>query len=168
MAKFLPIVLIWSFFLFSPAAGLAQSSQQSGLGIVTAPLANVHEEPLPKSRLETQVLMGDEVRILAKQDNRFRISIPGQGGREGWIQQEAVQIPKDKGRTFLSIERPRVVVAVPKTEAMILDKTGDHKVPLYAGTRLPVAYLVCNFLPPSGGRPALSGGSGETAHHRGA
>jgi cell wall-associated NlpC family hydrolase len=30
------------------------------------------------------------------------------------------------------------VIAVPKTEALILDKTGNHKVPLYAGTRLPV------------------------------
>ncbi len=27
---------------------------------------------------------------------------------------------------------------MPKTEALILDKTGNHKVPLYAGTRLPV------------------------------
>lgn len=138
MAKLLPIVLIWFSFLVFPEAGHAQSSQQSGLGIVAVPLANVHAEPHPKSRLDTQVLMGDEVRILEKQDTRYRISIPGQGGREGWIQQEAVQIPKDKGRTFLSIERPRVIVAVPKTEAMILDKTGDHKVPLYAGTCLPV------------------------------
>jgi gamma-D-glutamyl-L-lysine dipeptidyl-peptidase len=138
MAKLLSIVLIWSSLFFFPASGHAQSPQQSGLGIVATPLANVHEEPVPKSRLETQVLMGDEVRILEKKDTRYRISIPGQGGREGWIQQEAVQIPKDKGRSFLSIERPWIVIAAPKTDAMILDKTGDHKVPLYAGTRLPV------------------------------
>jgi cell wall-associated NlpC family hydrolase len=138
MTKLLPIILFWSSVTFFPLAGFAQLPQNGSLGIVSAPLANVHEEPLPKSRLETQVLMGDEVRVLEKQENRYRISIPGQGGREGWIQQEAVQIPKDKGRYFLSPERPWIIIAAPKTEAMILDKTGDHKVPLYAGTRLPV------------------------------
>jgi len=107
-------------------------------GIVSAPLANVHEEPLPKSHLATQVLMGDEVLIREKRDNRYRIEIPSQGNRQGWIQQEAVKVPKDKGRSYLNAGRQWIVVSVPKTEALILHKTGDHKVSLYAGTRLPV------------------------------
>jgi len=117
---------------------LPAEQQVETRGIVSAPLANVHEEPLPKSRLETQVLMGDEVRILEKKDNRYRISIPSQENQIGWIQQEAVSMPKDNGKHYLSAERQWIVIAVPKTEALILDKTGNHKVPLYAGTRLPV------------------------------
>ncbi len=138
MAKLLPIIIFWSSVVFFPMVGLAQPPQNASLGIVSAPLANVHEEPLPKSRLETQVLMGDVVRVLGMQDNRYRISIPNQGDREGWIQQEAVQIPKDKGRFYLNSDRPWIIIVAPKSEALILDKTGDHKVPLYAGTRLPV------------------------------
>ena len=107
-------------------------------GIVTSPLANVHEEPLPKSKLATQVLMGDEVRILGKKDNHYRVAIPNQGNDEGWVQQEAVQILRDKGRAYLNAERQWIVVIAPKTEALILEKTGNHKVPLYAGTQLPV------------------------------
>jgi len=110
----------------------------NGAGIVSAPLANVHEEPLPKSRLLTQVLMGDEVRILEKQDNRYRITIPNQGNRGGWIQQEAVHVLKDKGHAYVNANRPWIIVTTPKTEALIMHRTGDHKVPLYAGTRLPV------------------------------
>jgi hypothetical protein len=140
MKKYIPILLfccIASSLLFRRL--FAQGPAISGnLGIVSAPLANVHEEPLPRSRLETQVLMGDEVRILEKRDNRYRISIPSQENREGWIQQEAVQIPKDKGRGFLNTTRQWVVITRPKAEALILDKTGNHKVTLYAGTRLPV------------------------------
>lgn len=125
--------------LLSPAASFSQEPVKNNvLGIISVPLANVHEEPLPKSRLVTQVLMADEVRILEKQDYRYRISLPAQDNREGWIQQEAVYIPKDKGRHYLNTERSWIVITVPKTEALILDKTGDHKVPLYAGTRLPV------------------------------
>jgi cell wall-associated NlpC family hydrolase len=131
-ASFCTVMLLVAF-------GLAQEpAKNSTLGIVSAPLANVHEEPLPKSLLKTQVLMGDEVRILEKKDNRYRIAIPSQMQREGWIQQEAVHIPKDKGRSYLSADRKWIVITTPKSEALILDKTGDHKVSLYAGTRLPV------------------------------
>ncbi len=107
-------------------------------GIISVPLANVHEEPRPKSALATQVLMADEVRVLEKRDYRYRIAIPDQDNREGWIQQEALFIPRDQGRRYLSIDRSWVVIASPKTEALILDRTGNHKVPIYAGTRFPV------------------------------
>ncbi len=136
MKKNLPILLLWCAVLV-PAA-FAQGPDNGSLGIVSAPLANVHEEPLPKSRLETQVLMGDEVRILEKKDNRYRISIPSQENREGWVQQEAVRILKDKGRGYLNTKRQWIVITTPKSEALILDKTGNHKVSLYAGTRLQV------------------------------
>jgi cell wall-associated NlpC family hydrolase len=139
MKKLLHICLILCTVLLFPAASFTQEPiKPNTLGIISVPLANVHEEPLPKSQLVTQVLMADEVRILEKQDYRYRIVIPGQDNREGWIQQEAVYIPKDKGRYYLNAERPWIVIASSKTEALILDKTGDHKVPLYAGTRLPV------------------------------
>jgi cell wall-associated NlpC family hydrolase len=138
MKKRLPIVLLCSVALFLSAAAFAQEPLRGSLGIVTTPLANVHEEPLPKSKLATQVLMGDEVSILEKKDNRYRVVIPSQGDLEGWIQQEAVSIPKDKGRHYLNPDRQWIIVSAPKTEALILDKTGNHKVPLYAGTRLPV------------------------------
>jgi hypothetical protein len=134
------IFVILCIALLLPAAAFPQEpkAKKTTLGIISVPLANVHEEPLPKSGLVTQVLMADEVRILEKQDYRYRIAIPGQDDREGWIQQEAVSIPKDKGRHYLNAERQWIVIAAPKTEALILDKTGNHKVPLYAGTHLPV------------------------------
>jgi NlpC/P60 family protein len=138
MKKYIPILLSWFVVFFLSLSGHAQQPQNSSIGIVSAPLANVHEEPLPKSRLETQVLMGEEVRILGKEDNRYRISIPSQGSREGWIQQEAVSIPRDKGKHYLNSERQWIVISATKTEALILDKTGNQKVPLFAGTRLPV------------------------------
>ncbi len=124
--------------LIVPTASFTQESASTILGIVTSPLANVHEEPLPKSKLATQVLMGDEVSILEKKDNHYRIAILNQDNEEGWIQQEAVQILKDKGRAYLNANRQWIIVTTPKTEALILDKTGNHKVPLYAGTHLPV------------------------------
>jgi cell wall-associated NlpC family hydrolase len=140
MKKLPYIIVVLCIALLVPAVVFPQEakSKNTTLGIISVPLANVHDEPLPRSGLVTQVLMADEVRILEKQDYRYRIAIPGQDNREGWIQQEAVSIPKDKGRHYLNAERQWIVIAVPKTEALILDKTGNHKVPLYAGTRLPV------------------------------
>ncbi|HYA89070.1 MAG TPA: NlpC/P60 family protein [Nitrospirota bacterium] len=139
MKKHFHIALLLSCFaVLTPNVAHAQESTSTTLGIVTSPLANVHEEPLPKSKLVTQVLMGDEVRIQEKKDNHYRVTILNQGNNEGWIQQEAVQILKDKGRTYLNANRQWIVVTTPKTEALILDKTGNHKVPLYAGTHLPV------------------------------
>lgn len=142
MKKQLFILLLWCFSILIPVAGSGQEPGSGELGIVSAPLANVHEEPVSKSRLETQVLMGDEVRILEKRDNRYRVKIPNQENREGWIQQEAVYIPRDKGRSYRNANRQWIVITTPKTEAMILDKTGDHKVSLYGGTRLPVLQTV--------------------------
>ncbi len=130
--------LLFCAVLLLPLASLSGENKTGGVGIVFAPLANVHEAPLLKSELVTQVLMADEVRIIEKRDNRYRISIPSQGNIEGWIQQEAVTIPKGKSRYYLDAKLQRVVITVPKTSALILDKTGDHKVPLYAGTHLPV------------------------------
>jgi cell wall-associated NlpC family hydrolase len=140
MKKNLLIVvsLCWCATVLLPPAGFAQDPNNGSLGIVSSPLANVHEEPLPKSRLKTQVLMGDEVRIVGKQDNRYRITIPSQDNCEGWIQQAAVLIPKNKNHDSARVKQQWIVVATPKTEALILDKTGDHKVSLYGGTRLPV------------------------------
>jgi len=131
-------ILLFSIVVLLPCHGLAGDTPNNSIGIVSSPLANVHEAPLPKARLETQVLMGDEIRILGKQDNRYRISIPSQDNCEGWIQQAAVLIPKNKNHNYLNSKQQWIVITTPKTEALILDKTGDHKVSLYAGTRLPV------------------------------
>jgi cell wall-associated NlpC family hydrolase len=140
MKKYFQIaVLIIGAALLSPhALSAAETAKNNGIAIISVPLANVHEEPVPKSALVTQVLLGDQVQILEKRDYRYRIAIPDQENREGWIQQEAVYVPKDQGRQYLNPERPWIVISMPKTEALILDKTGDHKVPLYAGTHLPV------------------------------
>jgi cell wall-associated NlpC family hydrolase len=138
MKKHISILLPWLFTVLLPVVCFGQEPANGELGIVSAPLANVHEGPVSRSRLETQVLMGDEVLILEKQDNRYRVTIPSQENREGWIQQEAVHIPKDKGRSYLKADRQWIVITTPKAEALILDRTGDHKVSLYAGTRLPV------------------------------
>ena len=146
MKKYFPIVLSWFAVLLFSSTTWAELPQNGSLGIVSAPLANVHEEPLPKSRLETQVLMGDEVRVLGKQDNRYRITIPSQGDLEGWIQQEAVSIPRDKGKYYLNSERQWIVISAMKTEALILDNTGNQKIPLFAGTCLPVLEQTQNGL----------------------
>ncbi len=139
MNKRLPLYLITALALLFPLASFSQEPVKANtLGIISAPMANVHAEPFLKSEHVTQVLMGDEVRILEKQEYRYRIAIPAQGSREGWIQQEAVLIPKDQGHYYLNPDRAWVVIAAPKTEALVLDKTGNHKVPLYAGTKLPV------------------------------
>jgi len=138
MLKRLIIILLAAGML--PAAVRAQEPRASGgsLGIISVPLANVREETLPKAKIVTQVLLADEVRILEKQEYRYRIAIPGQGNREGWIQQEAVQVPRDKGRSYYKDDRQWIVITAPKTPALILDKLGNHNVPLYGGTRLPV------------------------------
>jgi cell wall-associated NlpC family hydrolase len=146
MKKYFAIVLSWSAVLLFSSATRAELPPNGSIGIVSAPLANVHEEPLPKSRLETQVLMGDEVLILGNQDNRYRITIPGQGNLEGWIQQEAVTIPRDKGKHYLNSERQWIVISAMKTEALMLDNTGNQKIPLFAGTRLPVLEQTQNGL----------------------
>ena len=139
MIKRLLVNLFCSIFFLLPVSAFSQEPANSGsFGIISAPLANVRLEPLPKSEILTQVLLGDEVRILNKQDNRYRIAIPSQGGREGWVQQEAVLVPKNKGRSYYRSLREWIVISVPKTPALILDKTGNQNVSLYAGTRLPV------------------------------
>ena len=139
MKKFLAIVSVsCCAVLLLAVVCHGQDPKAVSIGVVSAPLANVHEEPLPKSVLRTQVLIGDEVRILSKQDNRYRIAIPSQENREGWIQQEAVRVLKGKASNYLSPDRQWIVITTPKSEALILDKTGNHKVALYGGTRLPV------------------------------
>jgi cell wall-associated NlpC family hydrolase len=138
MKKIFLIALLGCISTFIPSLGFSQDAQNDSQAIISVPLANVREDLAPKAAITTQVLMGDEVRILGKQDNRYRISIPGQGRREGWIQQEAVLILKGKMLNYVSTKRQWIVVTKPKSEALILDRTGDHKVPLYAGTRLPV------------------------------
>jgi cell wall-associated NlpC family hydrolase len=124
--------------LVLPLPGRAQNNASGTLAIVASPLANVRSEPAAKTEIVTQVLMADEVRVLERQDTRYRIAIPSQGDIEGWVQQEALIIPKDGGKSYLNGSKQWIVIVAPKTEALILDKTGDHKVPLYAGTRLPV------------------------------
>lgn len=117
----------------------AQEPLRSGWGIVSSPLANVREDPEPKAAIVTQVLLGDEVRILEKREYRLRISVPSQGDQVGWIQQEAVVASRGNGKAHhLSAGQDRIIVTAPKTPALILDRTGNHTVSLYAGTRLPV------------------------------
>ena len=135
MKKPFPIAVLISITFLALSLAHAQAGSR---GIISVPLANVHEEPRPKSRLATQVLMGDEVRILEKRDYRYHIAIPSQDGREGWIQQEAVLVLRDQDRASLNNARQKIVITRAKAEALILDKTGNHNVPLYAGTRLPV------------------------------
>ena len=132
------IIMLFALATLTGAAMAQEPPANGSLGLISVPLANVREEPLPKAQIVTQVLLADEVRILEKQKYRYRIAIPGQGDREGWIQQEAVQVPRDKGRSYLKADRQWVVITAPKTFALILDKLGNHNVSLYAGTRLPV------------------------------
>lgn len=124
----------------SPIKAATQETQADLSGIISVPLANVKEGPFLKSPLVTQVLMADEVHILDKMDNRYLISIPNQGGIKGWVQQEAVLIPKHSN--YLRPDRQWIVVTAPKTTATILDKTGNQEVFLYAGTRLPVLAIL--------------------------
>ena len=132
------ITLLTSLLLLLPAYAQEPSNSGGTPGIISVPLANVRREPEPKSQIMTQVLLAEQVRILEKRDYRYRISIPAEGGREGWVHQEAVQVPKDRGRSYLTADRPWIVVAVPKTPALILDRHGNHTLSLYAGTRMPV------------------------------
>ncbi len=131
------IAIIFCLILPLPAVS-GQNGQAAGVGIVSVPLANVRKDTEPKSTIVTQVLLGDEVRILEKQEYRYRISVPDQGNAEGWIHQEALLLPRDGGQSYLSSDKKRVVITAPKTKALILDKLGNHNVSLYAGTRLPV------------------------------
>lgn len=131
----IPIIL----YLILPFPALSgQNGQPSSVGIVSVPLANLRKDTEPRSPIVTQVLLGDEVRILEKREYRYRISVPDQGDAEGWIHQEALLLPKDGGQAYLSPGRQRVVITAPKTKALILDKLGNHTVSLYAGTRLPL------------------------------
>jgi len=137
LKRIFPVSLLLIALLPAVSPAEAPSATVPTSGVISFPIANVHEEPELKAPIATQVLLGDEVRILKKQDYWFRISLPGQGAREGWIQQEAVQVLRDKGRALHS-DRKLIVITVPKTPALILDRLGDHNTSLYGGTRLPV------------------------------
>jgi hypothetical protein len=133
-----PLLFAAVVLLSGPTLAKEQAAKDGGIGIISVPLANVRENPEPKAPLVTQVLLADTIRILEKRDYRYRIAIPNQGNRTGWIHQEAILIPKDRGRSYLRTDRPWIVISVPKTPALILDKLGNHNVSLYGGTRLPV------------------------------
>jgi len=137
MKNKLLILLFCCLAGFPPLHVFAQEAKNDTRGIISTPLANVRSDTKAKSPIITQLLMGDEVRILGKQDNRYRIAILTQDRREGWVQQEAVLVPKGKNRDYLNAKRQWIVITKPKSDALILDKTGNHKVALYAGTRLP-------------------------------
>jgi hypothetical protein len=133
--------LIASLLLIAvlPAAVPAQelrSGTTGTLAIVNVPLANVRQEPLTKSRILTQVLFAEPVRVLAKEDYWYRIAAPDQGGIEGWVNAVALLLLRDDA--FFSDEHDWVVVATPKTRARVRDRLGDQPVSLYGGTRLPV------------------------------
>ncbi len=133
------LIVLLAAALLLPAAVAARVPAESGRpGIITVPLANVREEPLPKAKIVTQVLLADQVRILEKKEYRYRIAIPDQGNREGWIQQEAVRIPRDGGRSYYASGRAWIVITTPRTPAVMLDDQGNNTVSLYGGTRLPV------------------------------
>ncbi len=132
------LAVLFIVLLLLPEAALPTENKNGVVGIISSSLANVRREPIPKSEIITQVLMADEVHIREKRDFRYRISIPSQGGIEGWIHQEAVLVSKDRVNSYLNADNQRIVITSPKTPSLILDKTGDHKVSLYAGTRLPV------------------------------
>ncbi len=123
--------------ILSSRPAWSQEPAASGTpSVIVVPLANVHERPTVRSRLVTQVLLGEEVRVLAKENTHFQITIPDQGDATGWVQQEALPGPR-VGDPATDSDR-WIVIGAPKTEALILDRYGDHKVPIYAGTRLPV------------------------------
>jgi cell wall-associated NlpC family hydrolase len=133
----LALVLLCSGFDPVHAQGAVPAST-GNVAIVTVPVANVRQEPLPKSTIKTQVLLAETVRVLEKQDERYRIAIPDQGGIEGWVNSAALLIPRDHGTAYFTPGRDWVVVSSPKTRALILNAQGDHALSLYAGTRLPV------------------------------
>src|SRR3990172_390136 len=100
--------LLFCAVLLLPMASPSEENKNGGVGIISVPLANVHGASLPKSELVTQVLMADEVRIIEKRDNRYRISIPSQENMKGWTQKEAVTTPKGKSRNYLDAKLQRV------------------------------------------------------------
>lgn len=139
---FILIIALFCATGLYPRGAVSQEAKAVLSGIVSVPLANVKEGPFLKAALVTQILMADEVLILDKRDNRYLIAVPSQGGIKGWVQQEAVLIPKKNAANYLSPQRRWIVLTSPKTRATILDKTGDQSVSLYAGTRLPVLAIL--------------------------
>jgi cell wall-associated NlpC family hydrolase len=134
------LFLIVTLLITLPAAAFSQGPPNSGgsLAIVSVPLANVRLEPEPKARIVTQVLLAEQVRILEKKEYRCRIAVPERGGIEGWVHEAALLVPRDNGTAYYRSGHDWVVVSVPKTRALILNKLGDHALSLYGGTRLPV------------------------------
>ena len=135
-SKRLFVILIFCTSLLWHHTSFSSNEPGSALGIVTVPLANVREAPGPRTKLVTQVLMADEVRLLDKQGYRYKIAIPNQDYIEGWVHQEAVLTDDQRITEYINNEGAWVVVTSPKARALILDKTGDHNVSIYAGTRL--------------------------------
>ncbi len=124
--------------VLAPAYAAGQEVPPGAAGVVIAPLANVRSGTEPKDAIVTQVLLAEEVRILEKRDYRYRIAAPAQGGVQGWVHQAALQLPRDNGAGYFRPGREWIVVAAPRTRALVLDRQGDHALSLYAGTRLPV------------------------------
>lgn len=141
------LVIFLSLFIFSDgwAASLSQSKgakasshrdkkmSSQKVGIVKTPHAPVHAMPSDRSEQVTEVLLGDEFRIIKEKRGWAYGFIPIQMGYRGWIRKTHLIFP-EKGSPFcqkgyiLHVRDPSVTVLIEDGSGMTI----------YAGTRLPL------------------------------
>ena len=123
-----------------PSALFSQEPvKNNALGIISVPLANVHDRARCRSPACNAGADGRRGAHSRKTGLPVPHPHPGPGQPRGLDPAGGRStFPGTRGAHYLNPDRPWIVIAVPKAEALILDRTGDHKVPLYAGTRLPV------------------------------
>jgi hypothetical protein len=103
------------------------------VGIVRKPHAPVHAMPSHRSEQVTEVLLGDEFRVIKEKGQWLYGSIPIQMGYRGWIRKSHLIFPK-KGSPFY--QKGYILhIRDPHTTVMIQD---GKEMRIYAGTRLPL------------------------------
>lgn len=108
-----------------------KSSQR--VGVVRTSHAPVYAMPSDRSEQVTEVLLGDEFRILKEKQGWVYGLIPIQMGYKGWIRKDHL-IFHEKGSPFYH-KGDMVHVRDPSTTVLIADGTS---MTIYAGTRLPL------------------------------
>ncbi|MCA9780832.1 MAG: C40 family peptidase [Candidatus Eremiobacteraeota bacterium] len=131
MRRFLHLALCW---LLLVASGLAQSTDWKTL--VKEPVVPVFAQPSEGSEQVTQVLLGDEVKVLGMQGAWAKVYVPLQyrtaQGYPGWVRATYLKKSKPNESRTVTVGYPTVSLrSEPSVEAPAIEK-------VFLSTRLPV------------------------------
>lgn len=101
--------------------------------IINVSYSAVYAKPAVKSELVTEVLLGDEFKVLKINDEWVYGSIPSQNGYSGWVKKKNIISPLKDSPFFKGFHL--VNVRMPEEKLLLKD---NSYIDVYAGTRLPL------------------------------